>query len=78
MDSDLIVTCPICLSHLDSSDVPGHWGTHVQPVAVDALEHADEYTWVCECGSTVMTWADEGGASSGLALHMQMRHNISL
>jgi hypothetical protein len=78
MDKDPIVTCPICLAHLDASQAPDHWAGHVHRISTDAPEHAGEFTWVCSCGPTTMRWADEGGAAAGLALHMQMRHNIAV
>ena len=76
MTTELILTCPICLSHLDASEAQAHWPTHVDQIPPDAAEHANEFTWVCDCGPTTMTWADAGGAAAGLALHMQMRHNF--
>jgi hypothetical protein len=76
MDTQAIVTCPICLAHLDAPAAPRHWSTHV--VQAPPGEDAIAYTWKCECGPTMMTWADEGEAAAGLALHMQMRHNIPM
>jgi hypothetical protein len=76
MKTDSIVTCPICLAHLDAWAVSKHWSTHV--VQAPPREGAIAYTWTCECGPTMMTWANDGDAAAGLALHMQMRHNLPM
>jgi hypothetical protein len=78
MDTQPIVTCPICLAHLDAIRVPDHWVTHVCAVPQGSPQGEGQYTWVCECGPTAMTWVDEGSAAAGLAIHMQLRHNIAM
>jgi hypothetical protein len=69
---NVIVTCPICVSRFDSSEKSAHWLTHVIPNP----DHPGDFTWVCVCGPTNMTWPDAEAAAAGMALHMQSRHNI--
>jgi len=74
----VIITCPICSVHFDAPSRSAHWATHVDQLPANAPEHAGEYTWTCACGPSTMTWVDHDGASAGMALHMQLRHNIPL
>jgi len=74
----VIVTCPICMSHFHAPQKSEHWLTHVDRIPLGAAEHHGEYTWTCDCGPSTMTWADAEGAAAGMALHMQLRHNIPL
>jgi hypothetical protein len=77
-DEILIITCPICSVHFDAPNRSAHWATHVDRLPADAPAHAREFTWNCVCGPSTMTWADADGAAAGMALHMQLRHNIPL
>jgi hypothetical protein len=74
----VIVTCPICTLHFDAPKKSEHWATHVRKLAADAPKHAGEYTWDCACGPSTMAWAEPEAAAAGMALHMQLRHNIPL
>ena len=73
-----IIVCPICTARLDAPRMSGHWETHVTRIPEDRGEHAGQFAWTCVCGPTDMVWPTENAAASGLALHMQQRHNIPL
>jgi hypothetical protein len=73
-----IIVCPICTARFDASEELIHWATHVTRIPDGAGAHEGSFTWVCVCGPTDMIWPDAAAAASGLALHMQQRHNIPL
>jgi hypothetical protein len=70
--------CPICTAELDKRDHWRHWDTHVQQIPEGEGDASGQYTWRCVCGPAGMKWPKAGGASAGLALHMQQRHSIEL
>jgi hypothetical protein len=73
-----IIVCPICTARFDAPEESVHWGTHVTQIPDGQGEHAGKFTWTCVCGPTDMIWPNANAAASGLALHMQQRHNIPL
>ena len=73
-----IISCPICKARFDAERETDHWGTHVAETPAGEGDFAGQFTWTCECGPTAMHWPTAEAASDGLALHMQIRHNIPL
>ena len=73
-----IIVCPICTTRFDAGHESAHWETHVTEIPDGEGEHGGRFTWTCVCGPTTMTWPSSNAAASGLALHMQQRHNIPL
>lgn len=72
------VACPICQAELQTKGNFGHWEVHVTQIPEGEGDASGQYTWQCVCGPADMKWPKPGGASSGLALHMQQRHGIAL
>jgi len=77
-EDTLIITCPICTVHFDAPNRTVHWTSHVKPLPDSKPGVPSEFTWTCACGPSTMTWPDAESAAAGLALHMQLRHNIPL
>jgi len=73
-----IIVCPICTTRLNAPRLSDHWATHVTQIPEGQGEHGGQFEWTCVCGTTDMIWPTVSAAASGLALHMQQRHNISL
>ena len=83
-----LVTCPICKQELTEEDMShGHLFQHVEQITeltpmwlpselrVLAL---GTFTWKCACGIADMHWPHEGGAASGLQIHLAQGHGLDL
>jgi hypothetical protein len=70
--------CPICSTSLEKSDQFAHWESHVVKIGEEGGSAQGDYTWRCVCGPSNMAWPSDGGATAGLALHMEERHAIPI
>jgi len=71
--------CPICGDDLNQVDNKySHWHSHVTEIPQGQGDASGQFTFNCSCGPAGMKWPKPGGATAGLAMHMEQRHGIAL